>query len=421
MPSATQPPAYDVLVLGAGIIGTCTALHLQQRGRRVCLLDQAEPGSGTSYGNAGLIERSSVVPYAFPHDFKRVLRYALNREADVCYRLDALPGLARWLWRYWRESAPRALAAAARDMLPLIEGSIREHQRLIAAAGLERLIRQDGWIDVYRDARGLEQAAAEAHALSAHGLRFEVLDAQALRAREPGVLPALRGGVHWLDPWTITAPGELVQGYACLFEAGGGQLQAAQAQRIEPAGPGWRVVAGTQAYAATELVVALGPDSPVLLEPLGYRFPLALKRGYHLHYQPRADAPALAHPICDSAGGYVLAPMRQGIRLTTGIELARPGAAPSSTQIRRAHALASRIFPLGAAIEAQPWMGRRPCLPDMRPIIGPAPRHPGLWLNFGHAHHGMTLGAVSGRLLAELMTHEAPLTNPAPYRAARFL
>ncbi|HEU6442500.1 MAG TPA: FAD-binding oxidoreductase, partial [Microvirga sp.] len=86
----------------------------------------------------------------------------------------------------------------------------------------------------------------------------------------------------------------------------------------------------------------------------------------------------------------------------------------------QAEALARDLFPLGERVEPKPWLGRRPCLPDMRPVIGPASRHPGLWFCFGHAHHGLTLGPVSGRLLAELMTGEAPFCDPTPYRADRF-
>ncbi|MNZ47986.1 D-amino acid dehydrogenase small subunit [compost metagenome] len=167
------------------------------------------------------------------------------------------------------------------------------------------------------------------------------------------------------------------------------------------------------------MVIALGPQSADLFKPLGYRIPLEIKRGYHMHYQGR-DGAELKHSICDGQGGYVLAPMAQGIRLTTGIEFAASGDAANEIQLKRCEALARKIFPLGQRLDAQPWLGRRPCLPDMRPVIGPAARHKGLWFNFGHAHHGLTLGPVSGRLLAEMITGEATFTDPAPYSAARF-
>src|SRR5262249_7327864 len=152
--------------------------------------------------------------------------------------------------------------------------------------------------------------------------------------------------------------------------------------------------------------------SGLVFRRFGYRIPLAVKRGYHRHYRLE-DGHALDHSVVDEEAGYVLAPMSRGVRLTTGIEFASPKAPPMTMQIDRAERIARRLLPLGDAVEETPWLGLRPCLPDMRPVIGKAPRHAGLWFNFGHAHHGLTLGPVTGRLLASLMTGGEPLTDPA--------
>jgi D-amino-acid dehydrogenase len=165
--------------------------------------------------------------------------------------------------------------------------------------------------------------------------------------------------------------------------------------------------------------VTLGPWSDDVFRPLGYDIPLAVKRGYHMHYGIQGNA-ALGHPLHDADGGYVLVPMRKGIRLTTGVEFAERDAPPTPIQLARDEPLARELFPLGERLEAAPWLGRRPCLPDMVPVIGRGERHRGLWFAFGHAHHGFTLGPVSGRLLAEMMTGETPFTDPSPYAAARF-
>jgi D-amino-acid dehydrogenase len=165
--------------------------------------------------------------------------------------------------------------------------------------------------------------------------------------------------------------------------------------------------------------VALGPWSDLVFRPLGYAIPLGIKRGYHLHLKPGGNA-LLNHPVLDSDLGFLLAPMNQGIRLTTGVEFARRDAPPSPIQIDRALPRARSLFPLGEAIDSKPWMGARPCLPDMLPVIGRAPRHPGLWFDFGHQHHGLTLGPVTGRLLAEMMTGVTPFADPLPFAADRF-
>lgn len=170
---------------------------------------------------------------------------------------------------------------------------------------------------------------------------------------------------------------------------------------------------------AGQIVVALGPWSDVLTRALGYDLPLAVKRGYHMHYRIAGHA-KLNTPSLDAERGYFLAPMRGGIRLTTGAEFALRDAIRTPVQLGRAEPIARDLFPLAERMDAEPWMGSRPCTPDMMPIIGRAPRHRGLWFAFGHAHHGFTLGAVTGRLIGEMIAGETPFVDPHPYRADRF-
>ena len=155
----------------------------------------------------------------------------------------------------------------------------------------------------------------------------------------------------------------------------------------------------------------------------GYRPPLFGKRGYHMHYGMLGNA-VLNHPLLDMESGFLLTPMRTGIRLTTGAEFARPGARATPVQLDRAEPVARRVLPLGARVDAAPWMGVRPCMPDMVPVIGPAPARGddsvGLWCAFGHGHQGLTLGPTTGRLLAEMMDGAMPFVDPAPYAPDRF-
>jgi D-amino-acid dehydrogenase len=410
---------FDVIVLGAGIVGVSVALHLQDRGRRVALVDRRGPGEETSFGNAGLIERSSVVPYGFPRDTATLLRYARNRSTDLYWDYRALPSYATWLARFWWESSPQRHAAASRDMLPLIERSVAEHDVLVARADAASLVRASGWLQAYHTGPRFEREAANAERTARdHGLQVSVLDEAALRAREPSLGPGFAGALHWLDPKTVVNPGALVARYARLFASEGGTLATGDATTLRRAGDAWTVQTERGTLAAREVVVALGPWSDMVFEPLGYRIPLRAKRGYHMHYRPERGT--LSAPVVDSEMGFAIAPMQQGVRLTTGVEIARRGTAATGVQIARAEAIAKPLFGLGARIDPEPWLGMRPCTPDMRPVIGPAPRHPGLWFAFGHNHHGLTLGPVTGRLLAEMMTGTPTFTDPRPWRAERF-
>src|SRR5690606_33302887 len=278
----------------------------------------------------------------------------------------------------------------------------------------------DGFIRLYRTAEKLDAARADAARWRREfGVAYRALDREAMKQAEPDLAPVLAGGIHWTQPATVADPQALAAAYLRRFEALGGRFVRGDAASLEAVGASWRIGTPPQPIEATHAVIALGPWADAATRRLGYDLPLAVKRGYHMHYRS-ADRAKLNRPVVDSERGYCLAPMARGIRLTTGVEFARRDAARTPVQLGRAEPVARSLFPLGERVDDEPWMGARPCTPDMLPIIGRAPRHRNLWFAFGHAHQGFTLGAVTGRLVAEMLTGEAPVVDPTPYRPDRF-
>jgi D-amino-acid dehydrogenase len=409
---------YDVLVLGGGIVGVSIAAHLQERGRSVALIDRRGPGEETSYGNSGLVERSSLLPIAFPRNLRALADVAFKRYPGANYHWSALPALAPWLFSYWRNSAPDKLDATARIMQPLLSTTLDEHRVLARKAGAEGFFRDTGWLKVHHSEAACRAEEAELALAAEFGYQARQLSREETLALEPGLKPNFLMGSHWADPHSVSSPGGVTKAYAAYFEKLGGRLLLADALSLRKSGAGWTVNDGSLVE-GREVVVALGPWSMDVLAPLGYRFPLAVKRGYHMHYEA-ADGARLGRPVLDEEGGYVLTPMVGGLRLTTGAEFARRDAPKTPVQVDWTEKLARRLFPFGARAEPEAWMGCRPIFPDSRPLIGKAPSHAGLWLAFGHQHLGFTLGPATGRLLAEMMTGEAPYVDPKPFGAERF-
>jgi D-amino-acid dehydrogenase len=411
----------DAVVLGAGIVGICVAFHLQKRGRAVVLVDRRGAAEETSFGNAGLIQREGVYPYGFPHDFGALLRYGLNRTIDAHYHPSALPRLAPFLWHYWHHSRPARHAEVARRYSKLIEHCVSEHQALAAEANASGFLRPGGWMKVFRTARERDRRFAEAERWQREfGINFRAVDARALQEMEPHVAPVLVGALHWTDPVAVDDPQGLALAYLRAFERLGGKFVQGNAASLEAeSGGGWRLRTAHGPLSAGVAVVALGPWADVLTRSLGYDLPLAVKRGYHMHYRAAGEA-KLNLPMLDTERGYFLAPMRRGIRLTTGAEFALRDAIRTPVQLGRAEPIARDLFPLAERLDNEAWMGARPCTPDMLPVIGRAPSHANLWFAFGHAHHGLTLGAVTGRMVAEMVSGEAPFVDPTPYSAERF-
>ncbi|WP_347557227.1 FAD-binding oxidoreductase [Robbsia sp. KACC 23696] len=410
---------FDAVVLGGGMVGVSTGIHLLKRGRSVAIVDRKAPGNETSLGNAGLIQREGVYPYAFPRDAASLMRYAKNRSPDVRYHRNAIGRNAPFLAKYWYHSEPGRHAAIARSYATLIAHCVTEHRSLSAAADADHLIRQGGWIKVFRrpavqdaELRAVERWQHE------YGVTYEALDAAALRALEPSLSQVLLGGVRYTGSETVRDPKALLDAYLAYFKTLGGVVIVGDAASLTHRSPRWELTTTEGAVQADAIVVALGPWSSTLVARFGYTIPFGLKRGYHMHYAPQTGA-QLQHPVLDAENGYMLAPMLRGIRLTTGVELARDDAPSTPLQVELTERSAREMFPLGERLDPTPWLGRRPCTPDMMPIIGPT-QHEGLWFAFGHAHHGLTLGPVTGRLIAEMMTGQTPFVDPAPFHVRRF-
>jgi D-amino-acid dehydrogenase len=211
----------DAVVLGAGMVGICVALHLQKRSRKVVLVDRRGAAEETSFGNAGLIQREGVYPYGFPHDFGALLRYALNRTIDAHYHPTALPALAPFLWQYWKHSRPARHAEVARRYARLIEHCLSEHHVLAGESAAQGLLHSRGWIKAFRTERERDRRYAEAERWHREfGVNYRMLDARALQQVEPHVAPVLAGALHWTDPASVDDPQALAQAYLRPFCSG---------------------------------------------------------------------------------------------------------------------------------------------------------------------------------------------------------
>ena len=409
----------DAVVLGAGIVGTSIALHLAKRGHERCAGRPARPRRGDLLRQCRRDRRQYPVAPPVPGRIVGALRIATKQATEANYHLSFLPQVAPWLLAYRANSRLERRIEFAAQMRPLFARAISEHEALMAEAGAERYLRKDGWIKLYRSEAAFAATAPERELAGKYGLPFRALDVEGTLALEPALAPVFRRAVHWPGAASVSNPLAVTRAYAARFAALGGIVLTGDVRTLYRDGSSWRIDTPQGRLDAGEAVIALGPWAPDLLEPLGIDLPLAVKRGYHRHFRPRGNA-GLTRPVVDTEIGYCVAPMEQGLRLTTGAEFAARDAPPTPEQLDRLMPAANALFPLGEPVEATPWMGSRPCFADSRPVIGRAPGQPGLWLAYGHAHWGLTLGPVTGRLLAEMMTGATPFCDPAPYSAERF-
>ena len=408
----------DVIVLGAGIVGVSVAIAARQRGLSVILVDRREPGSETSYGNAGVLSSGSILPLNEPSLWSALPRYMTNRHAALRWDLVWAMRNVDWIVRFLANAVPSRVRPRATALHGLIGASLKLHREWIVQADAAQRIRETGWLKAWRS-DAVAPATAEQAFLADYGIESRLLDRQAISALEPNILPVYKVGLLHTQTASVDSPGGVVKAYARMFAGLGGAIRQSDIKAIIPDGEGWRVMLADGGMSARRVVVALGPWSADLLRPLGYRVPMAFERGYHQEFKPN-PARSLQRPIHDVEASFLMTPMEQGVRITSGVELTARDAPSSFAQLESVVPLARGVVEFGDAV-GQPWRGARPTLPDSLPMIGPAPRHSGLWCAFGNQHIGFTTGPATGAAIAAMIGGASPAFDVGPFAPSRYL
>lgn len=411
-----------ILVVGGGIVGVCNALALQRAGYQVSLIDRGQPGRETSYGNAGVLSESSVSVLNSPGLLKALPKLLFRRSNGLRYEPLFVMKRLGWMLRFLAHCTPRRWRAAARALRELQVLSLNKHKDWIAEAGVKDLLRHGGWMKLFRSEASFAAYAAELALCDEVGVRYSVFDRDQLRQIEPGLKPIYEKAVLFDDTCGVSDPAALTDAYLALFTAAGGEIVQGSVTGLRQTRDGWEVTLGggdPAGLVGDGVVLAAGAWTAEIAGWLGYDLPLGWERGYHLHLAP-ADGPQLNRAVHDVDGGFAIAPMQQGVRITSGVELTDRDAPPDYTQIRASVALAREAHDMKAEIETDPWMGRRPTMVDSLPVIGPAPRHRGLWFNFGHQHVGLSMAPGSALAITAMVADTPPPLDTTPFRAERF-
>lgn len=410
----------SVTVLGAGIIGICCSLELQRRGYQVRLVDRRGPGEETSSGNAGILSYSNITPLADPALLPRLHRLILNLDDDFLMHYPHLASLLPWLVRFLRRCERNTFMHDGAAMNRLTSTSVELHKQWMAEAGADELLNRGGALKLYRNRETFLRDQLERELLQQCAVRHQVLDVQQAYELEPDLRPIFSCAVLIEESLSLRNPQKLCKHYARLFTEAGGQVEQAVVQGLRASDAGWEVLTEQGLQTAARVVIAMGAWTPEVIGQLGYSNPLAIERGYHTMLTAGADA-SLSRPIFDVDASYVMAPMETGLRVTTGTNMTRRETAPDPRQVSRVMPRVREAFPVAGESLQEPWMGRRPTLPDSLPIIGRAPRHEDLWLAFGHSHMGLTMGPVTGQLIANFICGAAQPFDVSSCAPSRYL
>lgn len=427
-----------VIVVGGGVIGLSCAYYLARGGAEVLVLERDRVGAGASSGNAGTVSAGHP-PLNRPGRIGQAIRRMLDPTSPLYVKPRWDPGLWRWLYGFARHCTEDHVEHAMRVMAPLGKDALALYEELIAEEGIECEYRPDGYFDVCATEAGLDGARHEAAIIERFGYHPEVVDGDELRRREPAFAPELLGGVYYPEA-AILRPSRFLEGLSAAarrhgarilegvavdrLEIGGGRVEGVRTERAitdKSAITGYMTL-GAEAgkkgggyLSADAVVLATGPFSAHLAAQVGVRLPVAPGKGYHRDVEVGPNgAPPLRVACVLNETSVFCTPMDTFVRFAGTMEFSGMNRVMRTARLRQLTVAARRALPeLGTARPNSEWVGLRPMSMDGLPIVGPLGDMEGLSVATGHGMLGLTLGPVTGKIVANLVLEdEDPRAEP---------
>ncbi|KAA0970776.1 FAD-binding oxidoreductase [Aureimonas fodinaquatilis] len=416
----TQEARADIVVIGAGVVGLMAALALSATGRTVTIVEKNAPARGASFGNAGILAFSEIMPLASPGIIRQAPKWLLDPLGPLSIRPSYAHRIAPWLWRFWQASRPQAYGKIMQAQAALMQLSRQEMQRASASAELGQHIETTGTLDLYDGEAAFNAARRDWTAKEKAGIGFQVISGSEIETLQPGLAKRfLSHAVYDPTGQQVKSPYDFTMALASQFTAQGGSIVRDEVLKIEPQGTGARVICpGGRVLTANCVVLAAGAWSGKLAAALGDKLPLETERGYNTTLPPGAFD--LKCQLYFNGHGFVATPVEGGVRIGGAVELGglflAPNYARSAAMLAKAQEFLPGLNPAGGT----QWMGFRPSMADTLAVIGHSSASRSIVYAFGHGHLGLTQSAGTARLVRDLVLGSEPAIPMAAYSPARF-
>lgn len=406
-------------MIGAGIVGCSCALWLQKKGFKVTLIDPEDPGSGTSSGNACTIATYGCVPVNSPDLFKRLPSLLFSKDSPLS--LD--PGYALshpgWMFEFLLNCREHKVERIIRLLARLLAKTWEGLDPLLDMADARDLLKQNGFMHVYRNQREFDMAKPANQARRKHGNEFTELDQGDIRELEPNLKIPFERGLLFDGISHVLDPRALCQRYAECFQRNQGELLRQRAVEVKHGKGSVEILLDNgNSVEAERVVVAAGAFSRDIDGLPMQLLKLDTERGYHVQFSNMQHL--LSRPVSWHHAGFYATPMNLGMRFAGTVEIAGYHDRQNPRIIDYLTRKARQMLELPEKPD-QEWLGYRPTCPDSLPVIGYSTISEYIIYAFGHHHLGLTLSGITGKLVAELANGEKPGHNITPFSPHRFL
>ena len=411
------------IVVGAGVIGVCCAYYLAKRGARVTVLERGEIGKRASFGNAGIVAPGHG-PINRPGRIKQALKSMLDPASPLYIAPRWDPNLAKWLWQFTAACTSAHFERALRALAPLGHVTRTLFDRLVDEEKLDCAYRPEGYYEIFVTEAALDKARQEAALVRQHGYRPRTLAGPELREREPAINDSVVGGIFYpeaasLNPYRfVLEMVERARRHGATFRTG---REVVEILTSNGQATGVHTRDG-ETLTADHVVLATGAYSLELARKLGCRLPLQAAKGYHRDRDPQTSgAPPLRITCMLGESSVFCTPMDGFVRFAGTLEFSGVNHEIRRPRLEQLTNASQRYLNgVGEAAALSEWCGLRACISDGLPVVGPVPGHRDIFIATGHAMLGLTLGPITGRLIAEYVLDGTPSMDIQALSADRF-
>ena len=407
----------SVGIIGAGIQGVCIGLQLTKKGIPVTIFDREDPGSMSSYGNAGHFSPYAVVQLNRPDVIYDIPKMLLSSYGPLALKWNYIPKMIPWILKYLKSSTKKSMMHTTKFMHQILDLSLDAYDEILSEIDTTNLVERKGIIYIWTN-KNLKSRKMEIKIRNDLGIKQRLLSREEVLELEPNLNPVFDAGViydyayHARDPKGITK--KLFELYLKL----GGKFKKEEVTNVEQTRFNQtQVKTNSGNFNFEKIVLACGAFSKKLTDQLGEKIPLDTERGYHIHYKKMDHL--LKRPVIFLDRGFGMTPMNQGLRAVGTVELGGFDNPISKKRIDYIDKCAKELLPQLGEFQDE-WLGFRPTLPDFLPVIGPSLKNKNIIYAFGHHHLGWTLGAITGKIVSGIINEEKTNLDLTPYSSARF-
>jgi len=403
-------------IVGAGIQGVCSGLFLQKKGYQVTLFDRDEPGNAASYGNAGHFSPYASVPLNRPDVLTDVPAMLLSSRGPLALKWNYVPKMIPWFIKFLLNCTKEKMMHTAKNMNQILDQSLPAFDELFEDINLDGLVENNGVLYIWTK-QNLKSRELENRIRDELGIKQQLVNPKEIHDLEPNIKPFYHGGVFYDYARHARNPKKILIKLFENFLEKGGKFLKLNIQKIDFDENKPILRSETQRFIFHKLVIACGAFSKTFTDMLHENIPLDTERGYHIHFKDCENL--ISRPVVYANRGFGMTPMEQGLRVVGTVEFGGLKNPLSKSRVKNLILNAKDMLD-GLPEHKDEWLGFRPSLPDMLPVIGQSKNYKNVFYSFGHHHLGWTLGAISGKIISKIINNENTNLDLHPYNSLRF-